>query len=181
MDITQGQLPVAMLRILLGLVLLLLGRKLFWLFVGTIGFIFGIEYAAQYLAGQPNWLIVLIALVIGFIGAVLAIFLQRLAIGAAGFIAGGYIVVSLLNLWGFSTGQFSWVLFLSGGIVGGVLVVVLFDWALVILSSCSGATFIVQGAQLDILSSTLLFLALATAGILMQSIQLQKKPDRPPS
>jgi len=172
---------VTALRILLGFIVLTLGRKLFWLFVGAVGFIFGFEFAAQYLYGQPDWLIFLTALVIGLAGALLATFLQRLAIGVAGFIAGGYIVVSLLQLWGGNVVQFFWLLFLGGGIAGGVLVVVLFDWGLIILSSLSGAALIMRETHLDVLTSVLLFVVLVVAGTVMQSIQLRRKPDRAPS
>ena len=75
---------IARLTLLLG-ALLLVGRKLFWLFVGTIGFVIGIQVATRFFHGSE--LITIVAgLVLGIIFAVLAIFLESIAI--AGFLGG---------------------------------------------------------------------------------------------
>src|SRR3990172_7787956 len=84
--------------LILGAILLILGRKLFWIFVGAIGFLVGFNPAAQYLAEQPIWVILLIAIVAGIIGSVLAVVLQRVATLVAGFLAGGYLTVQLLQM-----------------------------------------------------------------------------------
>ena len=78
--------------LIVGLAVLLLGRRLFWLFVGAAGFAVGLHVAPAVLNG-PEWLMVVVALVLGILGAVLAIFFQWLAIGLAG------IVVAALALW----------------------------------------------------------------------------------
>jgi hypothetical protein len=72
-------------RSIVGAALLVFGRKLFWLFVAGIGFIAGLNVATSYLKGSPQWLILLLALVAGLIGALLAVFAQSIAIGIAGF------------------------------------------------------------------------------------------------
>ena len=66
--------------LLVGIAVLLLGRKLFWLFVGAVGFVIGLGLAFQLLVEQPEWLILIAALVIGLAGAVLAIFAQKVAV-----------------------------------------------------------------------------------------------------
>jgi len=45
--IETGWSSITVVNILLGLILLTLGRKLFWLFVGFIGFAVGFHYAAS--------------------------------------------------------------------------------------------------------------------------------------
>src|SRR5690606_5717280 len=107
---------MALLRALLGLVVLLFGRQLFWLWVGVTGFLAGVTLSARFLSGQPNWIILLIGLIAGLVGALLAIVLQRLAIGIAGFVAGGYILVALLNLVGVTPGRLAWLPYVIGGI-----------------------------------------------------------------
>ncbi|HEY1789962.1 MAG TPA: hypothetical protein VGJ73_17585, partial [Verrucomicrobiae bacterium] len=77
-------------NILVGAVLLVFGRRLFWLFVGCTGFIVGFDLANSLFPGQSQLLIFLIAIGVGLIGAIAAIFLQRLVVGIAGFFAGGY-------------------------------------------------------------------------------------------
>jgi hypothetical protein len=131
--------------ILLGVVLLALGRRLFWLFVGVVGFVAGLHLATQLLGEQPSWVILLVAVLAGLVGSVLAVFLQRLMIAVAGFLAAGYVLVSLLGYFGFELGNLAWLAFLIGGICGAILASLVFDLAVVILSALSGATLIVQG------------------------------------
>jgi len=157
------------LRILAGIGLLVFGRKLFWLFVGLIGFAWGIQVATRFFPGQPEWMILAIALTAGVLGALLALFLQWLAIGLAGFFAGGYIAVRLLHVSGLGTGEMNWVLFLIGGIIGLILIVILFDWALIILSSLAGAGLITESFLVAHSGALFLFIALVIAGVVVQS------------
>jgi hypothetical protein len=131
--------------IILGVVLLALGRRLFWLFVGVVGFVAGLNLASELLVEQPFWVILLVALLAGLIGSLLAVFLQRLMIAVAGFLAAGYVLVSLLGYFGLELGALTWLPFLIGGVCGAILASLVFDWALIILSALSGATLMVQG------------------------------------
>ncbi len=164
-----------LLRILAGIVLLAGGRRLFWLFVGLIGFISGINIAAGFFPGKPDWMILAIALMAGILGALLALFLQRLAIALAGFFAGAYIVVRLLHISGLGTSGIDWLLFLIGGILGLLLMIVLFDWALIILSSLAGAGLITETVRLGHSGAILLFIALFIAGVIIQSRIMKMK------
>ena len=65
--------------------LLFLGRKLFWLFVAAVGFVVGMEAATTLYPHQPDWSLI-VGLILGLIGAVAAIFVQKAAIGIAGFL-----------------------------------------------------------------------------------------------
>ena len=131
------------LRILMGAVVLVLGRKLYWLFVGAVGFVLGIALATRFLSGGPQWVILVIALAAGLLGALLAAFLQQAAIAVAGLIGGGYVGFILAGMIGWDAGRLAWVPIIIGGILGVILVVALFDWALIILSSLTGAGLIV--------------------------------------
>jgi hypothetical protein len=162
------------LEILIGTVLLLLGRKVFWLFVAGVGFVTAITLAGPFLQDQPDWLTLVVALVTGVIGALLAIIVQRMAAGLAGFLAGGYLVLSLLELLSVELGDMSWWLALAGGVVGVILAAVLLDWALMILSSLSGAVLIVEAfdfmGTMAVVVSAILFVVgmIVQAGILRQ-------------
>jgi hypothetical protein len=156
-------------EVLVGLVVLTLGRRLFWLFVGAVGLVAGITLATQFFRGQPDWVILLIALGAGLLGALLAIFLQQVAIGLAGFIGGGYIAIYLLNVLGLGPGRQSWLPFVIGGIIGIVLVVALFDWALIVLSSLTGASLIVQATHLRPAITGLAFILLFVVGVAVQA------------
>ncbi len=166
-----------LLRILAGIALVLAGRRLFWLFVGLIGFISGARMASHFFPGQPEWMILAIALRAGVLGALLALFLQWLAVGLAGFLAGAYITVSLLHLSGWGTGGIDWLLFFIGGILGTILIIVLFDWALIILSSLAGAGLIIETLHANQGVAAMLFIALVIVGIVVQSrVTRVKKP-----
>ncbi len=166
---------MSLLRILAGIVFLLAGRRLFWLFVGLIGFMWGIRVATHFFPGQPEWMILAIALVAGILGALLALFLQWLAIGLAGFSVGAYIVLHLVHLSKWETGQADWILFFVGGVLGALLIIILFDWALIILSSLAGAGLITESLHFEQGSGMLLFIGLFIVGVVVQS-RLKKGP-----
>ncbi len=155
--------------ILLGLALLFLGRKLFWLFVAVVGFVVGTGLASQFLQGQSEAFILIIGLLGGIIGALLAIFLQRLAVAAAGFVAGGYLMVTVLGWLGMGSQGVTWLPFLIGGVIGALLVVVMFDWALIFLSALVGAELVVNGFSARPSISLILLVVLLVVGIVVQS------------
>jgi hypothetical protein len=71
---------ITVLQIVAGIGLLVLGRKLFWLFVSGIGFVAALALASRFLGGMPEWLQILLAVGVGLVGALVAIFLQKAAI-----------------------------------------------------------------------------------------------------
>ncbi len=154
--------------------LLVAGRKLFWLFVGVIGFIIGVEIATRFFHGSD--LITLIAgLGLGVIFAVLAIFLETLAIGIAGFLGGGYILLSFAGLFGLDKGLMTWVIFIVGGIIGAALIASLFDWALIIISSLAGSSMILNAFHFGRLIAALIFIVLFFIGVAVQAATLSQE------
>src|SRR5881397_1604078 len=167
---------VAIVGALIGVVILLFGRKLFWLCVAAVGFAAGVEIA-PHLVHEPSPLLALtVALILGIIGALLALFLQKVAIAVLGFLAGGKLAGAITAAFFIHYGQHSTIVFLIGGIVGAILLIVLFDWALIVVSALIGAHLIVfQGAiTLPSSGSTILFLGLAVVGILVQAASLRR-------
>lgn len=130
--------------LLAGLLLLVLGRKLFWLFSGLVGFLLGLNLAQQYFPAFSPINLVLIASALGALGAVLAVMLQKVAIGLMGFLAGGYLVYLLLPTFSLQLGDLIWLFVILGGILGALLASSMFDWALIIISSALGANVIVS-------------------------------------
>jgi hypothetical protein len=161
--------------ILVGIAVLTLGRKLFWLAVGVVGFILGLSLVVRYMSGQPDWVVLITALVVGGIGVLLAILVQRLAAGIAGFLLGGYLAVWLLQLFELNLNQWAWLFFIIGGIIGIILALSLFELALIVLSSLAGATLIVQAIHFSPLITSLLFLALLVVGIFIQARMLPEE------
>jgi hypothetical protein len=152
-----------------GAVVLLAGRPLFWLFVGVMGFVVAFDLASLYLAGQPQLTILAIALVAGLVGIILALLLQRVAFGVAGFLAGGYLVSMGGVALGWAHGSGFDVTMLIGGIIGALAGLLLADWALIVFSSLVGAAMIVDATGLGHNTSLLLFAGLTVVGLAVQS------------
>jgi len=169
---------LSVINLLFGTVLLVAGRKLFWLFIGIIGFITGMQLAARFWNG-PEWTAIIIGLIVGVLFAVLAVFIEALAIGVAGFLAGGFILTTFTNMLGINEGLLFWIIYAIGGIIGILLVMLLFDWALITLSSLAGASLIVQSLFSQGGAGGLIFLLLVIAGIVIQGLTLQRE-DHPP-
>jgi len=164
-------------NIVAGAVLLVLGRKLFWLFVAIAGFYLGFEVARALAAEQPVWLLWTIAIGAGLIGAVVAMLLQRVGFALGGFYAGGYI--ALLAVERFAPGTIGVAAFLVGGVIGAVLAALLMDWAIIVLSCLVGAALVVPALALQPLASALVYAGLVAFGIVMQ-VQLMRRTDRKP-
>ncbi len=169
---------IGLVRIIIGLGILTMGRQLFWLFVGGVGFIFGINLATQILEGRPDETILIFALIAGVISGLFALVLQRIAVTIAGFLGGAVIGVSLLDLLNVETGS-TLVPFLLGGIIGAILVSVLFDWALIILSSFTGGTIIIDSigeyVELNQALMIIMLVFLLTSGIAIQTRMMRRE------
>jgi hypothetical protein len=151
----------------LGLLLLGAGRRLYWLFVGVVGFSAGLLVTMYFLEDRPL-LALFVSIAAGLLGAVLAIFLQRVLVGIAGFLVSGFLAVNLLAQFGVELGSFSWVPFVFAGIVGGVFLSLMFDWALIVLSSLAGALLVIREINLDPLVNVFLLFLLAGIGAAIQ-------------
>ncbi len=166
---------MVLLRFFLGICLLVMGGRLFWLFLGGVGFVLAFDFAERTLHSQPHSLILIIALFAGALGAMAAIFLQKLAVLAGGFFAGGYILTEALKALGVGMGDYQWLIFIAGGLVGTVLMSVVFEWTLIIISSLLGSILVLQTFHLTHQSSELVFICLGILGIVIQSGLIRKE------
>jgi hypothetical protein len=161
--------PTGILSLILGISLLFFGRRLFWLFVGVAGFIAGLTLAPQLVSSQSELVILFIAITFGIIGAFLAVFLEGLAILIAGFLAGGYLATTLAVLLGASVNIDPSISYIIGGIIGLLLVAVLFDWAIIILSSLLGAEIIMPFLHINESIHWGVLILLSVVGIAVQA------------
>jgi hypothetical protein len=164
--------------LVIGVLLLTFGRKLFWLFVAVIGFVIGAEVAEAMFPHQPAWTIVG-GLALGLMGGLVAILVQKFAIAAGGFLAGGYFLMAVCRAWALQAPEYSWVTFLLGGVVGAALMILLFDWALIIFSSISGAHLIVHAFSLNQAMAAAVFVALLLVGCAIQGRILASRVPLP--
>jgi hypothetical protein len=152
-----------------GAALLAFGRKIFWFFVAATGFYAGLELATRYLHLKPDWVAYAIALAVGLLGALLAYFFQKLAVGAAGFFAGAYLASRLVSQLAAQVKIPSWLIIIIAGIIGSILMYIIFDWALIILSSLAGSILVVEGLKLVGLIGGFVGVVLFVAGLIFQT------------
>lgn len=165
------------LALIVGGVLLVAGRRLFWLAVGAAGFVLALVVALRFLDPEPLWLLLGLALVAGVAGAVLAILLQRLAVALAGFLAGGWAGLALWLQLGGAEGWPALGVFLVAGVVAAILAGALFEIALVVVSALIGALLIAAGVGADGLFGLALTAVLTVAGSLVQTSFGRRRRD----
>ena len=166
------------LNVIIGMLLLFIGRRLFWLFVACVGFASGYHYAQQIWAIHSPVLILILSIAIGALGAIIAILFQKASILIAGFAAGGYLVLRLFNQFAGLPAQLVWLPYIIGGIIGAIILFFVFDWALIFLSTLTGATLIVQMVAFNPWFEITLFLALVIAGMVFQVKTITNGGDR---
>jgi hypothetical protein len=140
----------AIAQIVVGLIELLFGRRLFWVFVAVGGFVFGWLVVPAIWADMPTWARVVIGVVLGLILAGLAKLFTRAMVALGGFLIVGPAAVVVVERFGGSLPQGSrnyWIAFAIGGVIGALLLGMFFNWALIILSSLMGAGATVAGIE----------------------------------
>jgi len=131
-----SQVLLGILTAVLGLILLLRGRKLYWLLVGVVGFFAGIYLGLRFVTagGWLHWALVLGA---GIVAVILAKLAQRLMVILAAVLVFASVGYTLLPYaWPAVTRYLAAALL---GLAGMFLALKLFDWALIIGSSVAGA------------------------------------------
>lgn len=170
--------PSGVVQLVAGLLLLLAGRRLYWLLVAAIGFFAGLGLAETYLNVDSVALEWLLALLTGALAALVAVFLQKFAISAAGAVAAGYATWWYLSLNGTPLGPWHWAAVAGATVVGLLIARTVFDFGLIFVSSLAGATLILESLGPEASTSRWLFLILVVAGTVIQSYLLGKRESR---
>jgi hypothetical protein len=165
-----------MFSLAIGFVTLMTGRQLYWLFIGGVAF-FSIFLLVPILtdfgASVDLFFISLgIGLIIGFLASVIG---RAVAAGVL-FLLGGYLLFMIPNSMGLNTTWLSWVLFLLSGLVTVFLVFYWFDFAMVLLSSLTGAGLIVQSVKSSAANLMVVYIAMVIFGMATQLILMQYWP-----
>jgi len=164
--------------IIAGVVLLFFGRSLYWFFLGAIGFVAGMKLSAIYLAGLNPLATLVVAMVAGIVGVVLAIFFQTFSVALAGFISGAYLTYNMPDIFGYQPLAAYQLAVLIGGVTGAALALVFFDWALIIFSSLIGVVLIVTGVPLVFFARLVVFVVLASVGVAVQAKSIRKTKEK---
>ena len=161
--------------IVLGLMLLGFGKRM-WLFGAGVGAVVGLALL-QFLPGaQDNWFGFLVVFGLAMLfaaGSGIAkrfISLITLALGA---LAGGAIVLILLDMFSLDWGLVNWLLALVGAVIGAGVMSRFKDWAIIILAAGVGALLCTRGLQMLIPSLTGVLLSLLTVVLFGVSVFYQ--------
>jgi hypothetical protein len=155
-------------QIVAGLLVLILGRRLFWVFVGVVGFFCGLQFGMKLFAGMSDGLLLLLSIVVGIACGGLAIMLQRLAVAIAGAFAGALLALRLAPIAGLHNEAGLWVATIAGALLAAVLLSALFDPALIFLSAVTGALMIGEALTADPLLEPLVIGVLFIIGVVVQ-------------
>ena len=172
-QIFAGYSATHLLVVLVGIALLLAGRKLYWLALGGIGFFLGLWLAEQILDLRSSGLELGLGFLIGVLGAFLATAAQRLAIALGGLFIGGFLAY-WAAAWAVATlhwqnGPWIWFAVALGSIFGLLVAALLFEASLVALTSLIGALLIAQTSHIGQPHESWLFLILLAVGLIAQS------------
>jgi hypothetical protein len=166
-----------LISIAVGLLLLLLGRKIFWLFVGLAGFLCGFQGVQIFFPDQAA-LGFVFGLLVGVVGVFVAVFFQRISFAMGGFFAGGYLSLVFCSHLGIE--EPSKVVFFIVGLIAAIVAFMWMDWAIILLSAFAGAgAIVVNMALLSPPWSFLVFLLLVLIGCVVQGRALQGRLPSP--
>lgn len=158
-----------MIYVLIGVILLILGRKYTWSFTAGLVFYLFMLVTAKGLFDFPDLLILMIGIVLAVAGGLLAAVLHRVTVPITGFLAGGYLLTLLAGVYKWFPAQ-TWMPFAAGGLLGLVLIAAATDWTLTVMSSVMGAVMIVRGSTIGSSWLVVVFLGIALAGVVIQTL-----------
>jgi hypothetical protein len=156
-----------LLIVILGLIVLAYGRRLFWIFVAIAGFLAGMEFTRAIFDNQPYWVMLLGGVAAGLIGSLLAVLIERIAFALAGFYAGAYLGLIIYHSLGFMGKDIFFIVI--GGLIGAVFSGLLMNWAIILLSSLVGAAAISNQLELDQTFRAIVFITLVIIGTYTQA------------
>jgi hypothetical protein len=163
-------------RLLLGLIILLAGRNVFWLCIGAIGFLLGVDLASLWLVDQAAWVVVGIGIAAGLIGALLAVVLERVGFALAGLYAAVFLTIAFAGRLGLE--RILPAMVVVTGVVGAILGALLTDWAIIIFSALVGAAVISSIFVMTPAAQYAGLVALATLGVIVQRSMLARSHSR---
>lgn len=169
-------------QIVLGGLLLIAGRRLYWLLAAGAGFVLGLILVQSLFRDQSDTATLIVALIVAVVFAVLAVVGQKFIIGLVGFVAGGIGLVRILQALNLAPAEsmtlLSIAIFLVGGIAGAFLMSKLFTLGLIVLSSVIGAEMLLTGLRQVVAVpdgfGTLALVALIALGIVVQTNFLRR-------
>ncbi|MDA8017686.1 MAG: hypothetical protein MPN21_09585 [Thermoanaerobaculia bacterium] len=162
--------------IVVGSLLLIFGRRLYWLALAGLGFAVALYLSREYLFFESVQQEVIVGVAAGLLGGILAVVAQQLAVRFAGIVLGawGSFVIARI-LWPEADLLLAILLAVAGAGLGFLFAAKLFDLALVLVTSIVGAILISQHLYLDAAVQAVVWLVLTLCGVAFQLRRKSKK------
>lgn len=161
-----------------GALLLLFGRRLYWLFAAVVGFVATFLLFGRLAPELSDEATLLVALGGGILGAVVTIFAHKILLGLVGGLGGGLIALWQVQALGVERGV-AWLLAaLLGAVLGAWLVSGLFEFALVLLSSLLGAQLLLDASPVPQQWFLIAYLGLVAFGLFFQLARSRRRRRR---
>lgn len=163
------------LAIVAGALLLLFGRRLYWLLAAVVGFVAVFTLSGRMLPEVGDGAMLWVSLLCGIAGAVLAILVHRFLLAVVGGLGGVLIALWQVQQLGVERGAAWLIAAIVGGLLGAWLLSRLFGLALALLSSLLGAQILVD--RLPVPSEWMLvtYLGLVAFGLFFQLLRSRRR------
>lgn len=163
----------------IGLVMLIVGRQFYAFFVGGVGFLVSAvileQFFGPFVGWDAIWIPGVVALLLGGVTFELGRWMAFLASSASG----AFVIYVLPQVLGFE-GAPTWPYLVLGGLIFLIATVVVFDFAMVIISTLTGVSLIVPVLSGGTFPPAALYLLLCFIGVITQSVLLRygnRSPD----
>jgi hypothetical protein len=157
----------------LGFMMLLAGRPAYWFFVGSMAFLLGGSFANQLVLFPLTWNDLIISLFFAVVGVMLTALFHRWTALAAGFVAGGFLLSNIPIALGAESNLGSPLLFTVAGLITMGLLLISFDFSLVVISAFTGVTLILRAFKLPGLDQGVIFIILVIVSLIAQYLIMQ--------
>ena len=154
-------------RGVVGGILLFLGRELNFLFAAGMAALIAIRLTPLLPSDWPAWSDSAFVIGLAVIAAIIPFINERAGYVLSGFLAGGFYLADY-----YAPGVLSVPLlpFVIGGAIGGIILGIFTEWALIVVSSLVGALYVTDLFTLSPTARTLLGAGLVVVGALTQVI-----------
>ena len=163
----EGALGPPWLWVVAGVLLLLLGRRLYTALLGLVGF-FVVYGVPEDVLALPDDMRLPVAVGVGVLAALLAFIVRKFAVALAGALLGAGGALWAIGVSGIEWNALWWIAVAVAAALGAWLLRVVFDTALIVVSSFVGALLIVAAVGLEGMPAHVAVALLIVVGVAFQ-------------
>jgi hypothetical protein len=173
---SEGALGPPWLWVVAGLLLLFLGRQLYTALIGLVGFfvVYGIPPDLLSLTSEIR---LLMAVGVGVLAALLAFIVRKVAVALAGAMLGAGAALWAISFYGAQWDTLWWIVIAAAAVLGAWVLRVVFETALIVVSSFIGALLIMAAVGLEGLPAHAGVVLLIVVGVAFQ-MRRRRAADR---